>query len=166
MQLSVKMIKISRKEAKAQGLKHYFTGIQCINGHTTFRFTANSTCGECLLATHKNYLKTEHGKAVQKAYDRGEKAKQAHRVRKKDPRVKKMNRRDGAKRRAAKLERTPSWVDHEAISRIYLFCPNGYEVDHIIPLQGKLVSGLHVPDNLQYLTCTENRIKYNAFEIE
>tara|TARA_Y100000310_G_scaffold163786_1_gene163573 strand:+ start:167 stop:637 length:471 start_codon:yes stop_codon:yes gene_type:complete len=69
-----------------------------------------------------------------------------------------------AKRKAAKLLRTPVWSDLEKIRKIYLNCPSGYHVDHIIPLQGRLVSGLHVPENLQYLTAFENCSKNNRFD--
>jgi hypothetical protein len=75
-----------------------------------------------------------------------------------------------AKRRASKLNRTPSWLSESDISKIksiYKMCravskKTGlpHEVDHIIPLQGKLVSGLHVPWNLRIITSFENRSKH------
>jgi hypothetical protein len=67
----------------------------------------------------------------------------------------------GAKYRADRLQRTPSWADMEAIKRFYECCPSGHEVDHIIPLKGKNISGLHIAENLQWLTVSENRQKGN-----
>ena len=43
----------------------------------------------------------------------------------------------------------------------YNACPKGSEVDHILPLQEETISGLHVLDNLQYLSMPENRAKGN-----
>ena len=71
-----------------------------------------------------------------------------------------------AKRRAAKLQRTPPWANLKDIKRFYMNCPEGMEVDHIIPLQGETVSGLHVLKNLQYLTPEQNRSKHNDFPLE
>lgn len=71
-----------------------------------------------------------------------------------------INRTAEAKRRT----RTPSWANLDTIRQIYANCPEGYEVDHIIPLNGVNVSGLHVPENLQYLTVSDNRSKGNFYE--
>ena len=68
--------------------------------------------------------------------------------------------------KANRLNRIPKWQsENEAklIKSFYEKCPNGMEVDHIIPLQGKSVSGFHVLKNLQYLTPEENRKKGNKF---
>lgn len=62
-------------------------------------------------------------------------------------------------------ERTPNWANMNIIEHIYKNCPRGYHVDHIIPLRGDLVSGLHVENNLQYLTAEQNRFKSNKFLI-
>lgn len=77
-----------------------------------------------------------------------------------------------AKRRVVKLQRTPPWADQTAIKAIYaeavrLKRETGveYHVDHEIPLQGELVSGLHVHQNLQILTGSENSKKSNRFEV-
>lgn len=64
---------------------------------------------------------------------------------------------------AAKNQRTPPWADLKKIKEIYDNCPEGYHVDHIVPLNGKLVSGLHIETNLQYLPAIENIKKGNKF---
>lgn len=71
-----------------------------------------------------------------------------------------------AKYRASKLKRIPSWSDLGAIKLFYKNCPNGMVVDHIIPLQGETISGLHVLENLQYLTPVENSSKGNKYAAE
>lgn len=58
---------------------------------------------------------------------------------------------------------TPLWANLDKIKVIYLNRPVGYHVDHIIPLNGELVSGLHVENNLQYLLASDNSSKKNHF---
>ena len=67
-------------------------------------------------------------------------------------------------RRAHEKQATPAWANLEKIREIYNNCPDGHEVDHIIPLKGANISGLHVETNLQYLTKEENRRKTNKYE--
>lgn len=62
-------------------------------------------------------------------------------------------------------ERTPVWADTSAIRDFYAKCPVGMHVDHIIPLRGRYVSGLHVLANLQYLDAKDNMSKGNRFEL-
>jgi hypothetical protein len=73
-----------------------------------------------------------------------------------------------ARRRCLKLNATPPWADLEAIRSIYAQCVEisrqtgiPHEVDHIVPLKGKLVCGLHVPCNLQVIPQRLNRAKGN-----
>lgn len=69
----------------------------------------------------------------------------------------------GANYEARKLKACPIWADLKAIAQIYISCPKGYHVDHIVPLRGKLVSGLHIPENLQVIPAEENLRKNNAY---
>lgn len=56
---------------------------------------------------------------------------------------------------------TPKWVNIDELCWFYAYTPKGYEVDHIIPICGENVCGLHVPWNLQYLPIKENYKKSN-----
>jgi hypothetical protein len=80
-----------------------------------------------------------------------------------------------AKRNAAKLQRTPAWLtefDLLKIKCLYQLAAmrnresdRKWHVDHIIPLQGVFVSGLHVPDNLRVIPAVDNRRKSNLHEV-
>lgn len=80
-----------------------------------------------------------------------------------------------AKRHSKKLNATPKWLTKQQLVEITAFYTKSkelekatgikYQVDHIVPLQGKLVSGLHVPWNLQVITAEENLSKGNRYEV-
>jgi hypothetical protein len=81
------------------------------------------------------------------------------------------NRAKVAKYRAAKANRVPRWITADELSKIrsiYKLCTKiskltgiPHEVDHIIPLRGKTVSGLHVLSNLRVIPKIENLKKSN-----
>jgi hypothetical protein len=80
------------------------------------------------------------------------------------------------KRRAKKLGATPPWLTKEHLSVIRNFYTESkalekatgikHHVDHIVPLQGENVCGLHVPWNLQVLTASENIAKSSNYPDE
>ena len=79
-----------------------------------------------------------------------------------------------AKRHTSKMQRTPKWLtatDIFEIESIYAYAAAlntiglRYHVDHIIPLQGTIVSGLHIPENLQVISAWDNISKGNRYAI-
>ena len=79
------------------------------------------------------------------------------------------------KRKIALLNRTPDWLtsdDFWIIEEAYELAEKrtnmfgfSWHVDHTIPLRGKLVSGLHVPQNLRVIPAKENMRKTNRYEV-
>lgn len=199
---------ISREAAKAAGLKFFFTGKPCKNGHAVGRYVSTGKCTDCRSAVKKTYYRnnTEKVLSAAKVY----KAGNPHKVyryynpeqraayylanrdrilewtRNRDPqiardRVKKWRKDNPGKvaaqkraRELAKTGATPKWLtkEHKAqIATIYLQAQilteaTGvpYHVDHIIPINGENVCGLHVPWNLRVLKGEENLKKSNKVE--
>lgn len=158
---------ISCKDARAQGLKRYFTGRPCKHGHIDERHVTGG-CVECSKLDQKKYyhqnpekymaatvayreLNREKTNAIQRRYY----ANNAETIKAEQSLI-----------RAVRMQRVPAWSEIELIAEFYANCPDGYEVDHYYPLQGETVSGLHVFGNLQYLTRAENRAKKNKFPEE
>lgn len=151
------------KDAKVLGLKRYYTGKPCIRGHTAERFVN----GGCVICSNEDQRRL-HGEVQReknRAYFKRPEVRERNRQRQAslyeaNPEV---YRSISARCRAARLKRVPPWSETEAIREFYKNCPQGYEVDHIHPLLGKTISGLHVLANLQYLPKLENRAKGNKF---
>lgn len=68
---------------------------------------------------------------------------------------------------------TPRWADKKAIRAFYLEARRlsketgvPHHVDHIIPLKGKNVCGLHVENNLRVVRGVDNQRKYNKLDAE
>lgn len=145
-------------------------------------------CKSCNKTYHKVYNKTynvtEDQKQYRRDYNKTKKAKAAQKLRRKTTTYRDNQKRyrqsingravkkaEWARRHATKLQRTPSWLtqfDLDYMKSIYLQATelekiDGIKrhVDHLIPLQGDEVSGLHVPYNLQILTEEENLKKSN-----
>lgn len=78
---------------------------------------------------------------------------------------------NNAKREYGQIQRTPKWLSTIQLRQIELFYDAAikltkelgieFQVDHIIPLHGKNISGLHVPWNLQVLSASDNAKKRN-----
>ena len=181
----------TRAEAKKHGSKYYFTGQPCKHGHVARRKTKGS-CVECLkvewLADNerrKAKPKTEASKAAGKRYyERNKEAvvarAQSRTVESKNAYKKKHKAGNpdyykslvNARRRRYR-NATPKWLtaDHKMEIRLKyrlaielsrkLGIPHA--VDHIIPLLGDHVSGLHVSWNLRIIPANENIRKSNKY---
>lgn len=112
------------------------------------------------------YAKTENGKAIHK------KIQTRYRAENKDKRrtIKLVCQRA---REAGKISRTPAWLtaEHRALIKAkyaearWMTTRTGikHHVDHIVPLLGKTVCGLHVPWNLRVIPARKNTKKSNTF---
>ena len=178
----------TRAEAKAQGSNKYFTGKSCKHGHVTERLTESGCCIACSLERGKQWRRNNKDR-VQKRdamyYQKykSRKIEYANEYRSKFPektalvcrnwraKNKHKHAHSERKRQAAKMSATPKWLsksDYVWMDKIYYqarLTSDKYSadinVDHIIPLQGKDVCGLHVPWNLRLVSRSYNSTKNN-----
>ena len=180
---------MDRKIAKELGLRTYISGTTCKHGHIdTERATINCRCLLCKSIQDgtkeaREYkaeyyeLNKEYILIQKKEYRRVNKEviqKNSKKWRQENP--DKINAKSAAER-AIKLQRMPPWVrknkEHRKLIKVFyteakrITEETGIQqhVDHIVPLQGDLVSGLHVSWNLNVIPAAENLSKSNNFDI-
>jgi hypothetical protein len=176
----------NKLDAIAAGNKKY-QGVPCKHGHSGIRFVVNADCVDCAMdrqktAARKDYLlsyrKTSNKlKTYQKTYQKN--YEQRAEVKAKRSAYRKANPALGAakaqKYHASKNNRTPNWLSVDELwmmeqayelaalrTKLFGFV---WHVDHVIPLQGELVSGFHTPYNLQVIPARDNQSKSNRFVV-
>jgi hypothetical protein len=177
---------MTRKEAKVLGEIKY-QGKPCKNGHSGIRYVCNKQCVKCEYERIKKRAesgyfnewraRTEYEKKRcqdpkrkewKREWSKSEKGTESRR------RYEKANREMMRYKSMKKYTRTkkamPSWADEDSIKAVYRearwieICTGiKCHVDHIVPIQGERVSGLHVPWNLQILEASENIAKSNIY---
>lgn len=162
-------LKTKRKEALAAGDMYYANDKACRHGHIAPRRTKNGSCTGC--ETKKNT--TQERKQYMSEYAQANRSK----IRSIASNWQKNNKgkvnANTALRHAAKMKRKPNWLTKE--DKSYIKClyqlaamrnkesDIKWHVDHIVPLQGETVSGLHVPWNLRVIPAEDNIRKNNRF---
>lgn len=179
----------NRADAKSQGVKFYFTGQPCKRGHIALRKT-KGCCVECVKEDwildnekHKGEPKSEAAKAAGKRYYEKNKEQVIARAQARPTHVKYQYKSKYKKenpelyrelvnaRRRRHRQATPSWVGKQEKTQIRQLYAEAlrltkltgeqYVVDHIIPLHGETVCGLHTIKNLRVMTQEENLKKSN-----
>lgn len=161
-----------RSAAIRENKTTYNTGVPCRKGHLSDRYTSSGFCIECMTAFYntdeqriKNKLYREKTKAQKAAYDKEfDKKNKAYRSALK------------AANRAKRQYRIVSWdkeftefVCEEAFHLAELrkdVTGFKWHLDHVIPLCGDKVSGLHVWNNFAVIPASENLSKNNSYTVE
>lgn len=173
--------------AKQNGDKTYFTGLLCVNNHLSPRYTATTICVACKHESFKKQYEAKKDEKLQATsiwreknrehvnnYSKNYREIHREKTRQSSKQSKIKNRALHTslerKRLAVKLNASPKWMsknDLNCILNIYKMARRIQDksgvimaVDHIVPLQGKTVCGLHVPWNLRIVSRSENSIKH------
>lgn len=183
--MEVMLIPIPKRIAKERGLKTYYPGFPCSNGHVAPRKIGAGRCIVCrseydrllwerrrddLVAKNRRYY-AENKDAVnaqkRQYWSKNRERMKAARLQWKQANAHIVRHLNTARKSRIKIA-TPPWADLEAIKAVYaearrLTNETGvfHHVDHVIPINGDLVCGLHVHWNLRPLPWRENISKKN-----
>ncbi len=165
-----------------EGLRHYFTGKPCKNGHLEKRLVNCGTCMACSREKSLRYHYAHPQKAAEKARSfLGNNPGYVEENRAKINAASKKYRAENtdlctmrvAKLKLAKRRAVPGWFnefDELVIQEAHRLCrvrkiatAVNWEIDHIVPISGKNVCGLHVAENVRVITASENRRKSNKY---
>ena len=175
-----------RTQARDRGDKLYMPERPCSRGHMSMRRVDNGSCTECLLENNKQFVNANTDAVNARRRKHRLENPELYALKKEtdgySSNVKKQIERRTKSGHAAfvsmtermkKLGRLASWdreftdfVCKEAhhLARIRDKCTGKkWSVDHVAPIKGKNVSGLHVWYNLQVIPMQQNRLKHNFF---
>ncbi len=178
-----------RAEALAVGLPTFSTGMLCVKGHDSLRYTATLLCVECKRLTFKKAYEKNKDRLLSYAaswrdknrnhvnmyaakyrVENPEKYKEIH----ENYRLNNKHKRCSIQslRNAKKKQSCPAWLSNEQLKQIESIYLKAKElskvsglkmaVDHMVPIGGKNVCGLHVPWNLQIIDSQTNSKKHAA----
>lgn len=154
------LVAYSKQDALAKGVTRYL-GASCKRGHEGWR-KLDGHCVECDRKVQSTYNALNKGR--HNLNDPKVLAERTRAWRRANPgMVAAFSKMKRERIKQASCLNTPE--ENEAIRQFYLACPVGMVVDHVVPLKGKFVCGLHRIGNMQYLTDAANAAKGNRFPI-
>ena len=151
--------------------------LDAFNKHPTAKFGVSNKCRECAKAYNRAHYAANTERYIDRATEwrksNPEKYREQAAKSKKGTRVRFADRinADNASRRTEVRRATPPWAEKFFIAEAYHIAKVRektfgfkWHVDHIIPLRGKKVCGLHVHNNLQVIPAQVNLKKHASFQ--